>query len=131
MRLPPYNEVNYKGGIFVKEILHRIAAIFFIASFAIAHFLSAGEIVTGFAESTAVSGDLNADGAFNVSGVILLQKWLLAVPDTELVNWKAADLCEDNRLDVFDLCLMIRQVSGRKILSLRQGQRNKLWRGIL
>ena len=87
--------------------------------------------MTGFAESTAVSGDLNADGAFNVSGVILLQKWLLAVPDTELVNWKAADLCEDNRLDVFDLCLMIRQVSGRKILSLRQGQRNKLWRGIL
>ncbi len=115
MRLPPYNEVNYKGGIFVKEILHRIAAIFFIASFASAHFLSAGGIGTGSAESTAISGDLNADGAFNVSDVVLLQKWLLAVPDTELVNWKAADFCEDNRLNVFDLCLM-----KRKLLSEQQ-----------
>lgn len=53
-------------------------------------------------------GDVNNDGAFNVSDVVLLQKWLLAVPDTHLENWKAADLCDDDRLDVFDLCLMKR-----------------------
>ncbi|HOH87742.1 dockerin type I domain-containing protein [Ruminococcus sp.] len=54
----------------------------------------------------AKSGDVNSDGEFNISDVVLLQKWLLAVPDTHLENWKAADLCDDDILDVFDLCLM-------------------------
>ncbi len=53
-----------------------------------------------------VRGDVNADGEFNVSDLVLLQKWLLAVPGTKLADWKAADLCKDGRLDVFDLCLM-------------------------
>lgn len=53
-------------------------------------------------------GDVNDDGVFDISDVVLLQKWLLAMPDIELINWKAADLCEDDRLDVFDLCLMKR-----------------------
>lgn len=57
-------------------------------------------------ETIKPSGDVNADGAFNISDVVLLQKWLLADPDTHLADWKAADMCEDNRLDVFDLCLM-------------------------
>ena len=55
-----------------------------------------------------IAGDVNGDGEFNVADVITLQKWLLAVPDTQLANWKAADLCEDDRLDIFDLCLMKR-----------------------
>ncbi|MBE6857736.1 MAG: hypothetical protein E7500_10055, partial [Ruminococcus sp.] len=55
-------------------------------------------------------GDVNADGKFNVADVVSLQKWLLAVPDTELKNWKAGDFCDDNRLDVFDLCLMKREL---------------------
>ncbi|MCR5110263.1 MAG: polysaccharide deacetylase family protein [Ruminococcus sp.] len=53
-----------------------------------------------------VRGDVNADGEFNVSDLVLLQKWLLAVPNTQLADWKATDLCNDDRLDVFDLCLM-------------------------
>ena len=53
-------------------------------------------------------GDVNDDGTFNVSDVVLLQKWLLAVPDTHLANWKAANFCDDDRLNVFDLCLMKR-----------------------
>lgn len=57
-----------------------------------------------------LNGDVNADGLFNVSDVVLLQKWLLAVPDTHLENWRSADLCEDNKLDVFDLCLMKREL---------------------
>lgn len=56
--------------------------------------------------TTTLRGDVNADGQFNVSDVVLLQKWLLAVPNTHLADWKAADLCEDDRLDVFDLCMM-------------------------
>lgn len=55
-------------------------------------------------------GDANADGEFNVADVVTLQKWLLAVPDTKLADWKSADLCSDNRLDVFDLCLMKREL---------------------
>lgn len=51
-------------------------------------------------------GDVNDDGEFNISDVVLLQKWLLSVHDTQLTNWKEADLCADGRLDVFDLCLM-------------------------
>ena len=57
-----------------------------------------------------ISGDINLDGECNVSDVVLLQKWLLAVPDTHLACWQAADLCEDNRLDVFDLCMMKRML---------------------
>ena len=59
---------------------------------------------------TFVAGDVNADGSFNVSDLVLLQRWLLAAPDAELANWQAGDLCEDNRLDVFDLCLMRRML---------------------
>lgn len=55
-----------------------------------------------------VKGDVNDDGQFNISDVVVLQKWILAVPDTNLVNWKAVDLCEDEQLNVFDLCLMKR-----------------------
>ena len=53
-----------------------------------------------------VQGDINADGKFDIADIVTLKKWILAVPDTELANWKAADLCEDGRLNVFDLCVM-------------------------
>lgn len=56
------------------------------------------------------SGDVNCDGDLNISDVVMFQKWLLGVPDTELVNWKAADFCKDNRLNVFDLALMKRDL---------------------
>lgn len=66
------------------------------------------------AASQTTLGDVNSDGKFNVADVILLQKWLLAVPNTQLVDWKAADLCEDDRLNVFDLCLMKRELLKQK-----------------
>ncbi|HCR74001.1 MAG TPA: hypothetical protein DIW26_06390 [Ruminococcus sp.] len=53
-----------------------------------------------------VQGDINADGKFDIADIVTLKKWILAVSDTELANWKAADLCEDGRLNVFDLCVM-------------------------
>ena len=51
-------------------------------------------------------GDVNGDGKFDVADAVLLQKWLLGVPDTHLVHWKAGDLCNDNKLDVYDFCAM-------------------------
>lgn len=58
--------------------------------------------------SGTLKGDVNADGSFDLSDVVIFQKWILAVPNTQLANWKAADLCENGRLDVFDLILMKR-----------------------
>ena len=63
-----------------------------------------------FPWQTRLVGDVNVDGTFNISDAVLLQKWLLAVPDTHLANWKAADMCEDNKLDAFDLCMMKRKL---------------------
>ncbi|MCQ2417010.1 MAG: GDSL-type esterase/lipase family protein [Oscillospiraceae bacterium] len=54
------------------------------------------------------AGDLNGDGAFNLADAVLLQKWLLSLPDTELQNWKAGDLHEDDVLNVYDLNQMKR-----------------------
>jgi len=64
--------------------------------------LSASEI------PASIKGDVNADGSFDIADVVLFQNWLLAKPDAELADWKAADFCNDERLDVFDLCLMKR-----------------------
>ena len=52
------------------------------------------------------TGDINDDDEFNVADLVLLQKWLLGSADAKLINWKAADFCNDNVLNVFDLCLM-------------------------
>lgn len=61
-------------------------------------------------EEEKITGDVNADGKFDIADVVLLQKWLLAIPDVKLADWEAADLYKDNRLDVFDLCLMKREL---------------------
>lgn len=57
-----------------------------------------------------LAGDVNADGKFNFADVVVLQKWLLAKPDVVLENWKAGDLCADDVLNVFNLCLMKRKL---------------------
>jgi hypothetical protein len=54
----------------------------------------------------AVEGDVNADGELTVADLVLFQKWLLAVPDTQLDSPESADICTDDKLDVFDLCVM-------------------------
>lgn len=76
--------------------------------------------VSVVSDDTTTIGDVNGDSSFNVSDVVLLQKWLLAVPNTNLKNRNAADFCKDNVLNVFDLCLMKRaliekQDSGNKL----------------
>lgn len=63
-------------------------------------------IVTVIPVSDYTEGDVDGNGIFDIEDVKLLQRWLLADPDAHLRNWKAGDLCEDDRLDVFDLCMM-------------------------
>lgn len=55
-----------------------------------------------------VSGDVNADGIFNVADAVMMQKWLVC--NGELTNWKAGDLCKDGIINVFDLCIMKRML---------------------
>jgi len=57
-------------------------------------------------EPETIKGDVNADGEFSIADAVAVQKWLIRVPDGNLINWKAGDLFEDGILDVFDLCLM-------------------------
>ena len=55
---------------------------------------------------TQVEGDVNSDGVFNISDVVMMQKWLLG--SGSLTDWESGDLCKDGIINVFDLCLMKR-----------------------
>lgn len=57
-------------------------------------------------EPPANSGDVNADSKLNLADVVLLQKWLLGIPETKLADWRAGDLYADGVLNGFDLCLL-------------------------
>lgn len=50
---------------------------------------------------TDVKGDVNNDGLFNVSDLVMLQQFLLG--NGTLYNWNNADLCTDNCIDIFDM----------------------------
>ena len=52
-----------------------------------------------------VSGDCNNDGELSIADAVLLKKWLHGGSE-KLVDWKAADLCEDGQIDIFDLIIM-------------------------
>ena len=56
---------------------------------------------------TDIKGDVNNDGLFNVSDLVMLQKYLLG--NGTLTNWKNGNLCCDDRIDVFDLILVRRE----------------------
>lgn len=49
-----------------------------------------------------------------LSDIVLLQKWLVAIPDIKLANWKAADMNNDGKLNVFNLCLTKRELTKAK-----------------
>ena len=57
-----------------------------------------------------IKGDCNDDGEFDISDVVLLQRWLLSDGNVTLKNWKNAEFHEDNILDVFDLVAMKKQL---------------------
>ena len=72
------------------------------------------ELGADFFDFDSAIGDVNADGEFNIADLVLFQKWLLASPDAKLKNCQNVDLCNDGRLDVFDLCLMRRELVERR-----------------
>lgn len=52
-----------------------------------------------------LKGDADANGVVDVDDAVMLQDWLLGSSDN-LTCWENVDLCEDDRIDVFDLCLL-------------------------
>lgn len=59
----------------------------------------------------AIRGDVNADGVFSMTDVVMLQKWL--IKEGEIIDWAAGDLSGDKRLDAVDLSLMKQMFLGR------------------
>ena len=51
-----------------------------------------------------VKGDVNGDGTFSVADLVVTQQFILG--HGTLSEWKNGDLCKDNRIDMFDLCQM-------------------------
>lgn len=59
-------------------------------------------------QETYIDGDVNADGVFNIADVVMMNQWLLGIGN--LVNSEAGDVCKDNIIDVFDMCIMKRML---------------------
>ncbi len=60
-----------------------------------------------------IRGDVNFDGEFGMSDLVLMTRWLLCENQAWLRNWAAGDMNEDNRLDSRDLVLMKRLLMTR------------------
>jgi hypothetical protein len=54
--------------------------------------------------SGSVKGDVNADGKFDVSDVVMMQTWIINAGS--ITDWTAGDFDGDNSLSVFDLAMM-------------------------
>lgn len=62
------------------------------------------------------TGDVNGDGEFNAADVVLLSKWMLDVPDTEVTDLAAADFIKNDVINIADFCMM------KSSLIFRDGQ---------
>lgn len=51
-------------------------------------------------------GDVNLDGRFGIADIVTMQRWMLGKKDIEVKHWGNADLYNDDKIDVFDVCLM-------------------------
>lgn len=59
-------------------------------------------------KSDSLAGDVDLNGKFDLTDLIAVQKYLLAIPDQKLAAWEHADFCADGVLDGFDLAAMKR-----------------------
>lgn len=63
------------------------------------------------------AGDVSCDFMLRLNDAVLLQKWLLAEPDTVLADWKAGDLDGNGRLNGADLTLLKRALLAQEQLA--------------
>lgn len=69
-----------------------------------------------------LAGDVNGDGKVSIADAVMLWKWIVK-SDSELTNWKNADLYKDNIINSTDLVLL-----RRKLIS---GEDNSLYSGLV
>ncbi|MBP7187312.1 MAG: dockerin type I repeat-containing protein [Ruminococcus sp.] len=72
-----------------------------------------GSMDLSFNVKLEASGDANDDGDFSVADLVMLDKWLHSDGKAKLSNWINADVCIDNSIDVFDLCVMRKKLLSR------------------
>lgn len=60
------------------------------------------------ARAASLLGDVNQDGAVNITDVYLLSSYLSGEYDTAFADWKAVDLSQDGKLNAKDLTLLKR-----------------------
>lgn len=65
-----------------------------------------GYIDLGGQPEERLQGDVNHDGEFSLTDVVMIQKWLHGKGN--LTDWKAGDFNNDDIINIFDLCLMKR-----------------------
>ncbi|MBP5378421.1 MAG: discoidin domain-containing protein [Ruminococcus sp.] len=70
--------------------------------------LTAAEISGSQIPAADVKGDVNGDGQLSVADLVAMQQFILG--NGELADWQKGDLCQDGRIDTFDMCLMRRLV---------------------
>lgn len=75
-----------------------------------------------------VSGNINGDSEFNIADLVALQKWLLNAYDKEIYNWAEADFDLDNKLTIFDLVFMRKELI-KKVITNYVEPDNKLLYG--
>lgn len=66
-------------------------------------FIGRGETIDDIKPPRKAYHDINCDGNFAVSDIISLQNWLVQNERAAYINYRAADLCPDGKIDVFDL----------------------------
>ena len=62
-----------------------------------------------------IKGDVNGDGELSAADLVSMQKYILG--NGELANSENGDLCEDGRIDIFDLILLRREIIYHSIFS--------------
>lgn len=85
----------------IKKISSFIIAVSFASIFSIHNTASAF-----------VSGDVNADGEVTVTDAIMIQNFILG--NGNLIDPKAGDFNGDNRIDVFDFCIMRSMITPKR-----------------
>ncbi len=73
--------------------------------------ISEVESITLIENSRLIKGDIDSSGTFTVADVIVLQKLLLGIELNMVPNWQAADMNDDGKHNVFDLCIMKRNLT--------------------
>ena len=59
-------------------------------------------------ENKIISGDVNADGTFNIADVVSMSNYLIG--KDILKDWQAGDINNDKIIDIFDLCGMKKMI---------------------